>query len=610
MSTVPKIESSNLSIADVFREFYSVPDFQREYVWQRSNVIKLIDDIFYELYDHEQPTENAEYFLGSIVVFREQNSSNRKFQLIDGQQRLTTIYLIFCAIRDFLLKLGEKSQSLEYLITGVAQDLRTGEDIHQHRLSLQYDSSGAKVLEAIANGQKLDNFLKKASSSANNLFEAWEAIQDFLENKFDENTKELKQFSSLFTNRVKLIRIETPNLKNALRVFETINERGVGLTPIDLLKNYLFINTSNNYESKLNWQKLTQKWDQLINNIYQQNQESPMRFLRYYIMSHYEVDLHNSFPEEEIYDWITENGEKYYIKKEPLQFVENLISASVHYCNFIQGKNIDGSDNIYLKNIQKLQGKIKQHFILLLAGRFLEKDLFTHLCYHIENLLFVYTITRNTTRKDVNIIRIFSQWSKELRNVKTKNELEEFIQKTFHLQLQSLSDDFELAFIKLTDSNIAKFRLRYILAKIAQYVEEKAYDNCKDLSWYLDKSIHIEHILPKSPTTEVRKNFDQSDDYNSYVKKIGNLTLLEKTINSSIADKVYEDKKTGYRESQLLITRSIVEKPNVGVNTQLNRIISDLELQVFNDWTSISINKRQEILLKLAKKVWGFDHFI
>ncbi|GAB1538936.1 hypothetical protein NUACC21_16010 [Scytonema sp. NUACC21] len=85
------------------------------------------------------------------------------------------------------------------------------------------------------------------------------------------------------------------------------------------------------------------------------------------------------------------------------------------------------------------------------------------------------------------------------------------------------------------------------------------------------------------------------------------MTLLEKTINSSIFDKVYEQKKLGYRESQLLITRSLVEKPNVGGNTQLNRAIQSLGIQEFDTWNSTAIDKRQEILAQLAKRVWGLE---
>lgn len=66
MATVPRIESRNLSIADLFKEFYAVPDFQREYVWEQDNVDKLLEDILHELYDENESVSEAEYFLGSI----------------------------------------------------------------------------------------------------------------------------------------------------------------------------------------------------------------------------------------------------------------------------------------------------------------------------------------------------------------------------------------------------------------------------------------------------------------------------------------------------------------------------------------------------------------
>jgi uncharacterized protein with ParB-like and HNH nuclease domain len=603
MGTAPKIESSNLSIADLFRDFYSVPDFQREYVWKDSNVEKLIDDIYYELYDSEQPVEDSEYFLGSIVVFRDRDGT---FQLIDGQQRMTTIYLMFCILRDNIRKLGQESKVLDNLIAGVTPDLQTGEDVNKYRLSLHYDSDGAAFLEEVANGRtttlKRNNIV---SSSVERLNRAIDTIQYFISNRFISEAKDLKKFLSIFTNNVKLIRIETPNLKNALKVFETINDRGVGLTPIDLLKNYLFISVSQRTDSNPMWQKLKGRWETLMKILYK-HQEDPIRFLRYYLMSHYDVNLQNNFPEEEIYDWFVEQSTNYNISNEPLKFVDELIIAGEHYCYFTQGKNTDGTDNQYLQNIKKLQGRYRQHFILLLAGRFLEKDLFSKLCYYVESLLFIYTITRSSRRKDVNLIRNFSQWSRDLRKIRNGEELLNFIQNNFYSEFQALQTDFESAFYELTDSNIAKFRLRYILAKIAQFVEKEAYNNCKPLTWYLDQSIHIEHILAKSQKNELRQSFDKPDEYDLYTKNIGNLTLLEKTINSSILDRPYEFKKHGYQQSQILITRALTNQLNVGQNTQLNRAIEVLDLHPFIIWNSKAIEKRQEILVNLAKRVWGF----
>ena len=204
MATAPRIESSNLSIADLLREFYSVPDFQREYVWEISNVEKLLQDIVYELYDEGEAVEDAEYFLGSIVVFRDETETS---QLIDGQQRLTTIYLTFCAIRDYLLEFQKPSKVVEGLIAGVAQNLKTGEDINKYRLTLQY-GDGGEVLKTIAakiiTVKKIDI---QSSASAKRLVKAYEIIREFLSEMFIENCEQILKFSSVLSNKVKLIKI-------------------------------------------------------------------------------------------------------------------------------------------------------------------------------------------------------------------------------------------------------------------------------------------------------------------------------------------------------------------------------------------------------------------
>jgi uncharacterized protein with ParB-like and HNH nuclease domain len=604
MATAPRIESHNLSIADLFKEFYAVPDFQREYVWADENVEKLLVDIIDELYDNDEPLEDSEYFLGSLVVYPD----NGTFQLIDGQQRLTTIYLLFCAIRDFvIIESGKTSKAIEGLIAGVDQDTKTGLDIDRYRLTLQY-GDGGKVLEIIADSKSnISNIDKTASESATKLVEAYETIREFLLSRFGSSVEKRLQFSGTFTSRVKLIRIGTLNLKSALKVFETINHRGVGLNSMDLLKNYLFINTSKqeSKDLKLHWKELKKRWDKMINTIHD-SKEDPMRFLRYYIMSHYAVNLQNNFPEEAVYDWFTKEGSRYKIDKFPLKFVDTLIKASEDFSNFTKCKNVDGSDNQFLKNIKKLQGRYSQHFILLLAARELPKDLFTELCYHIENLLFTYTITRST-RKDINMIRDFSQWSQDLLQVKNREQFEAFIEFYFIDKFVSLSNEFNSAFRELTESKIATYRIRYVLAKITQFVDNQAYSNASQLDRYLDKSITIEHILPKSVNPELRSKFDKPNEYGSYVEKLGNLVLLEKTINSSLSDSTYDAKKSGYKQSQLLLPRSLVEKPGVGNNTQLNRTVNHLNLTQFDVWDSKAIDKRQEMLINLARLVWGFE---
>ena len=145
--TAFKIESNDLAISEIFKDFYAVPDFQREYVWEREHVEKLLEDVLDEFYDEDNRLiEGPEYFLGSIVACRDHEGI---FQLIDGQQRMTTIYLVLCAARDALSEAGDKpTRVLEAQLSDAYSDPKTGEDVERHRLTLQYEDSDG-ILEKL-----------------------------------------------------------------------------------------------------------------------------------------------------------------------------------------------------------------------------------------------------------------------------------------------------------------------------------------------------------------------------------------------------------------------------------------------------------------------------
>jgi hypothetical protein len=170
--------------------------------------------------------------------------------------------------------------------------------------------------------------------------------------------------------------------------------------------------------------------------------------------------------------------------------------------------------------------------------------------------------------------------------------------------MASRAERFDFAFSELSQSLIQQYRVRYILAKLTQFIEEQAWGNPAHghLDHYVAKNVEIEHILPSTPRPDVRAAFDKLDEYDDHTGRLGNLTLLEKTINASLSNASYVEKAPGYLQSAFLLTKSLVEKPQVGVNTQLNRAVADLVQ--FKNWNSSTIEQRQEMLAKLARKVW------
>ena len=215
-----KIESNDLAIHQIFKDFYTVPDFQREYVWERDHVDKLLQDVLDEFYDEDnQQINGPEYFLGSIVACRDPEGI---FQLIDGQQRMTTIYLVLCAARDAMVDAGERpTRVLESQITDAYSDATTGDDIERHRLTLQYEDSG-DVLEQLAKTNPNVDGILQTTESVRKILSAYRCIHEFLLINFKNDSSAIKLFLLAFTRRIKLIRILTPTITNALKVFETI----------------------------------------------------------------------------------------------------------------------------------------------------------------------------------------------------------------------------------------------------------------------------------------------------------------------------------------------------------------------------------------------------
>jgi hypothetical protein len=592
-STTPKIESQDLSVGSLFKDFFSVPDFQREYVWEREQVEKLLQDLYDEFYDEEgRVLPGPEYFLGSIVACKADDGT---FQLIDGQQRMTTLYLVLCVIRDVFAESGsERSKVLDSQIADAATDPRSYEEVERYRVTLQYEDSDG-VLEKVAGAETPIAQIPETTASVRNILSAYRDIREFLSTNLDTDPKRLREFHGVLTTRVKLIRIVTPTIANALKVFETINDRGVGLNAMDLLKNLLFMRT----ESK-DYPKLKDRWKTLVDTL-DRCGEKPLRFLRYYIMAHHEIDYHRGIREDEIYDWFVTHAADSGIEADPLAFLERLIGCAQAHANFLSCKNADGHESRYLRNLALLGGALRQQYILLLAGGGLAPNLFEKLCKAIENLFFCYIITREPTK---TFERNFARWSSDLRAVNDEQALDAFIGKYFVEDMATRADRFDFAFRELTEDRIQHYRIRYILAKLTQYVEELAWGNPSHgrLEHYITKKVEVEHILPSNPRPDVRAGFDKVSEYETYVGRLGNLTLLEKTINGSVSNGSYSDKAPGYKQSSFLLTKSLAEKPQVGVDTQLNRAVA--ELIQFDKWDSSTIEQRQQMLVTLARKVW------
>ena len=587
--TEQAIQSQDINVAAVFQAFYLVPDYQREYVWETEQVEQLLNDINTELAN--DPATPPEYFIGSIVVCP---GSDSVLELIDGQQRMTTLFLTLCAIRDRFKEFGEQpSGALNPQIAATSTDA-AGRDHFLYRLDLQYEDSG-DILKHIAEGT-LNRADDESTRSIANIRNAYTVTLAFLQGFKDAGA--LRTFYGYLTNKVKLIRIQTKDVANALKIFETINDRGVGLDSMDLLKNLLFMKASRD-----DFEKLKDDWKQLQDTIFSMH-EKPLRFLRYFIFSRYDVDV---LREDEIYGWFAKNKEICGYAADPLGFAKELLWSAQAYRNFLNCLDQSGVKNRHLENLQLLGGKAaRQHLILLLAGRHLPEDLFDQLAREVEDLFFVYVITREPTR---DFERDFVRWAVELRNITDEADLEDFITSRFVPAKAGLSARFDDAFRRLYVGSVQQYRLRYILAKLTQHIDLKAYTKTERTKWLSNytrgSDFEVEHIFPRNPSAEAAAEFGEfksSPEDPPVVDRLGNLVLVEKSINASLGNRPYSQKQDIYSQSQLLLTKALAKRPKVGSKTKIDVAVADLDS--YTEWNEAAVIERQDKLTALARSVW------
>lgn len=605
-----RIENHKYSVDEAFREcFYVVPDYQREYVWTDKEVNQLLEDINDEI----DESSSREYFIGTVLVSPKEHKAH--YEVIDGQQRLTTLFLLLCVLKNRF-----RGEPHEQTISGLIATSYTssqGDIKTSLKLEPRYENAGEVMLKIVDMGADPDKTRSgiqasgiKTFGSLENLVNAYATIYRYLQVNY-EDKEELKKYWGYLANNVVFIQISA-DISSALKIFETINERGLGLNPMDLLKNLLFIHVNEAEFTKLkdDWKKITKPLEE--------NKEKPLRFLRYFLMANYKIDNKRSdaiVREDEIYDWLKDkkNAALCDYQGQPFVFVRKIADSVERFISYIDGKGNDGKSSIAMGNLQKLCGSaFSLHYVVLLAASNLPKDLFDHFIRQLESFLFYYIFTKTPTK---DLERSFSVWADELRAVcevsnpnEQKTKLNDFIRERFETSMKAKAAELIDDLRRYTLGSMQRYRTRYLLAKLTQYVD-MAYKGLKTPGSLDEYAVlEIEHILPDRPEANLRQFFAHENpdvNYDEYKMKLGNLTLLEKPLNIVGGNDFFQRKLEVYKDCKNYLTSSIAELKNVGINTSITRI--NQKLKSFTDWTAKSIDARQGILIELANDVWKIE---
>lgn len=234
-----EIKCEKKVIREIFNMWYCIPDYQRAYVWDTDQVRDLLDDTISAYRENKE----AQYFLGSMVLKINEKSENNvsytEYELLDGQQRITTVFLILAYMRDMLTDYPQYQNSLAGFVyqaeDAILQQPERMRIIFNIRSDVRdFVNEHIKPLHGTCDSALLKDKMqaKDVNISIRNMANAMLVAHEFLE----ENKSEIIGYLSYFLNKVLMIYVATEELQDAFQLFTVLNNRGVKLSSSDILK--------------------------------------------------------------------------------------------------------------------------------------------------------------------------------------------------------------------------------------------------------------------------------------------------------------------------------------------------------------------------------------
>lgn len=534
---------------------YEIPKFQRDYTWELEQWDDLWQDIKSLLID-----ENNEHYMGYLVL---QTSNNKEFQIIDGQQRLTTMSLLILStlkcLKDLINSGVDSENNLkrkDSLLNSYIGYIDPVTLISNNKLKLNRNSDDYYKQHLVL---LKDLPLRNTNTSEKHMRECFNWYYERIKKEF-KSGETLAAFIDNIVDKLFFTVIEVTDQLNAFKVFETLNARGVQLSSSDLLKNYLFsvVDETKPHISEI--EELESIWSKIVGKLGEQKFED---YLRYYWNS-----THKSIGKKNLFKVIKNSISS---KEQVFELIRILNDTADIYLaiqnpedNFWQDKpEIRKS----LKELKLFQ--IKQTYSLFLAAlRNLDAEQFKKLTKICSIISFRYNIigglnpnaqedVYNSVALKINLNKHFD--ASDFQNI--------------YVSDSSFENDFTSKEFKNTTRNHKI--VKYILSKIEIYQFRNEIDHESDL-------YTIEHILPEN-ADEMWGDFS-FDEINRSVYRLGNLTLLEKNLNREAAQKKYSEKITYFKQS----------------NSELSKLIPEH----YNTWNEDKLAARQRELAKHAKAIW------
>ncbi|MGL2637609.1 DUF262 domain-containing protein [Helicobacter pylori] len=577
-----KIDSYEWYLKDTLKKglYHQIPIYQRPYQWTEENCEKLLDDLFE---DYEKDGE-SDYFCGSLVLVKsDPNSKTETYDIVDGQQRLSTFILLAKVLADLYIYNGLDLEYLEYL-------QESWKDRHTERKRLSFNTIGSNAKDDFVYALEHfnDSQASKNKNNKNNYLKNAICLKNYLKEK---EIKDINAFIKWLYFKVVFIKTTCPNVSMALRIFSVLNARGLPLHATDIFKGELLKELAKEEDQK----KLVSRWSALHQKCSGNESKFPKRKenkreknATETLFSWYLTYLNPVTSGKSMEERLADQFER--LNKPPLEYFKGVEDFYNAYCKVLEMQDWHA------------------HLLSYLASDFWRIILCTSILHHysdqdieaLKELLvkFYYqnwVATREEPKKQTNCNII-----KALKENKSIESIASIVKE--YLDYHKITQDFKK---NLQDSKLyeqhKKSSKNSWLKPILILVEYFISDDPRPKR--IEKNdFHVEHILPQEPdpSSQWVKDFSE-EERKLYTHSIANLTLLGGTKNAQASNLDFKEKKEIYMGHAVKLGKDKRgrEKPFKVMSCYKMTI----DVAQYTEWTPKSLEKRKEELIQIIESV-------
>ncbi|MCQ2634497.1 DUF262 domain-containing protein [Helicobacter pylori] len=569
-------------LATALVSYYQIPDYQRPYQWTEKNCEKLLDDLFssYEYY------KGSGYFCGSlvlIVINTDSETNAETYDIVDGQQRLST-FILLAKVLATLYDKDLSPTSRELLEKSLGDiDGEKRERLHFNAMGLNAKDDFAYALEHFNDSQASKN-----KNNKNNYLKNAICLKNYLKEK---EIKDINDFIKWLYFKVVFIKTTCPNVSMALRIFSVLNARGLPLHAIDVFKVELLKKLANKKDQEefvSRWSALHQKCSGNESKFPKRKENKREKNATETLFSWYLTYLNPVTSGKSMEERLADQFER--LNKPPLEYF----------------KGVEDFYNAY-GEVLEMQDR-HAHLLSYLASDFWRIILCTSILHH-------YSPQDIEALKELLVKFYYQNWVAEqtepkkqtncniIKALKEKQSVESIasIVKEY-LDYHKITQDFKK---NLQDSKLyeqhKKASKNSWLRPILILVEYFMSDDPRPKRIQKD-DYHIEHILPQQPgsSSQWMKDFSE-EERELYTHSLANLTLLGGTKNTQASNLDFKEKKEIYMGNAVKLGKDKRgrEKPFKAMTCYKMTI----DVAQYTEWTPKSLEKRKEELIKRIESV-------